>query len=310
MQEICRIDWYNRNSRRLGTLENLFAMRSAALPPIIALTTDFGLTDTYVGVMKGVILGIVPQARLIDVTHAITPQNILEASLRLASACPYFPAGTLHLVVVDPGVGSDRAAVVVQTETSLFVAPDNGVLTLPLRRTPPRRIVRLGEAARAFCRHPVSATFHGRDLFAPIAAHLAAGLPLEALEDREEAGTLVELALSEPQPEQDAVGRPRLRLHVLYIDHFGNLITDLTPERWDAWQQEAACEDPEDLSTRTEIQIGEARWRGILRTFADVAAGSPLAYWGSAGYLEVAVRNGNAARTFGLSPGATLLLTG
>src|SRR5581483_4316382 len=148
---------------------------------VITLTTDFGLDDIYVGVMKGVLLGIAPNARLVDLTHAIAPQNILEASLRLAAAVPYFPPGTIHLVVVDPGVGSERRAVVVETEQSRFVAPDNGVLTAPLRQNPARRVLILGEAARPYFRHPVSATFHGRDLFAPIAAHLAAGLPLEAL---------------------------------------------------------------------------------------------------------------------------------
>ncbi len=277
-------------------------------PPIITLTTDFGLSDTYVGTMKGVILGIAPQARLIDLTHAIAPQNVLEASLRLATACPYFPTGTIHLVVVDPGVGSERAAVVVETETYRFVAPDNGVLTAPLRRTPAQRIVRLGEAARAYYRHPVSATFHGRDLFAPIAAHLAAGVSLEALEDRDVSATLIELPIPEPQAEREAGQRAQLRLHVLYTDRFGNLITDLTPERWAAWLQEVAPGQEAAPTAQAEIEIGAARWQGIMRTFAEVAPGSPLAYWGSAGYLEIAVRDGNAARTFGLTSGDTLLV--
>jgi S-adenosylmethionine hydrolase len=285
-------------------------MRGASSPPVITLTTDFGLSDTYVGVMKGVILGIAPEARLVDLTHDIAPQNVLEASLRLASACPYFPAGTIHLVVVDPGVGSDRAAVVVETETGLFVAPDNGVLTVPLRHTPTRRILRLGDAARAYFRQPVSATFQGRDVFAPIAAHLAAGLPLEALQEEERPESLVVLQLPEPQAERDAAGRPSLRLHVLYADRFGNLITDLNTERWVAWKREIASESPNNLATHSEVQVGEICWQGIVRTFADVDLGSPLAYWGSAGYLEIAIRNGNAAHTFSLSPGDTLRLIG
>ena len=276
---------------------------------VITLTTDFGLDDIYVGVMKGVLLGIAPNARLVDLTHAIAPQNILEASLRLAAAVPYFPPGTIHLVVVDPGVGSERRAVVVETEQSRFVAPDNGVLTAPLRQNPARRVLILGEAARPYFRHPVSATFHGRDLFAPIAAHLAAGLPLESLgEPLADSKSLVEIAIPEPLSERTEAGRPALRLHVLYTDRFGNLITDLTAPRWEAWQRKIGSAADSEDAARLTIETGTTQWKGIARTFADVAVGSPLAYWGSAGHLEIAVRNGNAAQALRLLPGDTVRL--
>ncbi|HLV79951.1 MAG TPA: SAM-dependent chlorinase/fluorinase [Chthonomonadaceae bacterium] len=270
---------------------------------LITLTTDFGLADTYVGVMKGVILGIAPAARLVDLTHAIAPQDLLEASARLEAAIPYFPPGTIHLVVVDPGVGTERAALVVETDTGLFVAPDNGVLTLPLLQFPARRAIRLGEAARRYFRQPVSATFHGRDVFAPIAAHLAAGVAPESLGESVPPELLFTLSVPEPQAGRDAEGRPTLHLHVLYADRFGNLITDLTAARWAAWEQEVG-----DLDAGVTVQAGETRWQGLARTFAEVPIGRPLAYWGSAGRLEVAIRNGDAAQTLGLSPGDPILL--
>lgn len=280
---------------------------SSADPPLITLTTDFGLIDTYVGVMKGVILGIAPQARLVDLTHDIAPQNVLEASVCLEAAIDYFPEGTIHLVVVDPGVGTERAAIVVQTETCRFVAPDNGVLTLPLRRRPAQRVVQLGAAAQPYFRQPVSATFHGRDVFAPIAAHLAAGVPLDALGDPISPESLTTLPLPEPRAERTAARAFVLRLHILYTDRFGNLITDLTHARWAAWQEELGGSKA-DLSGQVAVQAGDRRWQGIARTFADVADGSPLAYWGSAGRLEIAIRNGNAAWTLRPDPEEELLL--
>jgi hypothetical protein len=145
----------------------------------------------------------------------------------------------VHLVVVDPGVGSARNAVVAQTETCLFVAPDNGVLTLPLRRKPAESVVRLTEKAQPYFRQPVSATFHGRDVFAPVAAHLATGLPPEALGALCAPETPVTLPIPEPERDRAAAGRPRLRAHVLYADRFGNLITDVTPIHWTDWLRES-----------------------------------------------------------------------
>jgi S-adenosylmethionine hydrolase len=292
---------------------------TALQPPLITLTTDFGLSDTYVGVMKGVILSIAPQARLIDLTHDVAPQNLLEAGARLDAAIDYFPPGAIHLAVVDPGVGSARAACVVETERALFVAPDNGVLTQPLRRIGIERFVRLGDTARPYMLPAVSATFHGRDVFAPVAAHLANGLPLAALGEVQEpdaagGSLLVSLPLPAPQPGRDAEGRSILQLHVLYADRFGNLITDLSPTDWETWRragaygtmetQRASREDRQAV----EIRAGARNWQGIARTFADVPQGEPLAYWGSAGRLEIGIRDGNAQRELGIGPGDTLLM--
>lgn len=280
-------------------------------PPLITLTTDFGLSDMYVGVMRGILFGIAPHARVIDLTHAIAPQNVREASARLDSNVDYFPPGTLHVVVVDPGVGSERSVCVVQTGRYLFLAPDNGVLTLSLRQRPVRRAVRLTEAAKPYCRPTISATFHGRDVFAPVAAHLAMGLPLEALGERVAPDALVRFPVAGPQAETDADGLPALRLTVLYADHFGNLITDLTPQEWTVWRQTylpAATE--EEASTGVQIRVGATQWSGIARTFSDVAPGQSVAYWGSDGRLEIGVRDGNAARISGLSPGDSVYLTG
>ncbi len=278
---------------------------TALQTPLITLTTDFGLSDTYVGVMKGVILSISPQARLIDLTHDIAPQSIREAGARLDAAIDYFPSGAIHLVVVDPGVGSSRAACVVETDRALFVAPDNGVLTQPLSRRPMRRCVRLNEAAQRYLLQPISATFHGRDIFAPVAAHLANGLPLTMLGDVqtpeiEGYAPLVTLPPSAPRAEHDENGRPILRLHVLYADRFGNLVTDLTPEYWAQWWENSGVGAESDAIDAVEIVAGNRRWRGIARTFADVAPGEPLAYWGSGGALEIGVRDGNARRELGL----------
>lgn len=273
-------------------------------PSIVTLLTDFGAADTYVGVMKGVILSIAPKARLVDLTHEIGPRNVLEASVRLEGAAPYFPAGTIHLAVVDPGVGSERDALVVQTERFLFVAPDNGILTHVLRSASVRRITRLKEAARRYFLPIVSATFHGRDVFAPIAGHLASGLPPAALDDGGPETPPASLPLLQPELTMQESGARACYLHVLWADRFGNLITDMSREFWTAWVPEHMHGAEADCV----IQIGDTIWQGIRRTYADAPPGSPLAYWGSGGYLEIAMRNGSAAATFGIAPGAPIML--
>lgn len=280
----------------------------AAPLPVITLLTDFGLSDTYVGVMKGVILGIAPQARMVDLTHDISPQNILEGSARLATAIDFFPPGTVHLAVVDPGVGSSRAALVVETAVCRFVAPDNGLLTLPLRHLPPARVIRLTEKAARYTRQPVSATFHGRDIFAPIAAHLAAGVPADALGNECAPEEIIWLPLPETTTQTDSPARTVLRIPVLYSDRFGNLITDLTPARWAEWLR-AQGEVEATAAQRVQIRAGNRQWQGLVRTYTDVAVGAPLAYWGSAGRLEIGIREGDAAFTLGLSSGDTFQIS-
>lgn len=260
--------------------------------PIITLTTDFGLHDPFVGVMKGVILGIAPAAVIVDLTHDVPPQDILAGALALEAALPYFPPDTIHVAVVDPGVGSDRRAIAAETETGLFVGPDNGVFTAALGRRRVLRAMRLTNPM--YFHHPVSATFHGRDVFAPVAAHLAAGVPLEAL--GEPAGELVRISLPDPVARDQA-----LEIHVLHIDRFGNLVTDLTAEQYARWRA-----DRPDANAR--LRVGNREVNGVRRTFADADPGEPVAYIGSGGRLEIAIRNGNAAKDLRVGLGAAILL--
>ncbi len=257
--------------------------------PIISLTTDFGLADAYVGVMKGVILGICPEAALVDISHTIAPQSIQQAAFVLSTAVPYFPVGTVHLVVVDPGVGSDRRPIAVRTERAFFVAPDNGVLGLALAPDPPRQVVRLSN--QAYRLPSVSATFHGRDIFAPAAAHLACGLDLLRLGEPIPPADLVALPHAEPQREGEGIWRGL----VLHVDHFGNLITNFRAEHL----------PPGPL----RLAVGAETIAGLHQTFADVAPGDLVAYLGSSGYVEIAERNGNAARRLAAGVGSPVYIS-
>ena len=280
-------------------------------PPIITLLTDFGTRDAFVGTMKGVMLGIAPQARLVDLSHQVPPQDVRQAAYLLMTATHFFPPGTVHLVVVDPGVGSQRRAIAVQTPRARFVAPDNGVLTFALALEPQWRAVELAEPTYRLPQ--VSTTFHGRDVFSPAAAHLARGLPLEKL------GPPLPELVRIPFPRLE-VQRDRLKGEVLSVDHFGNLRTSLLVFQWErgdrlhfkplfpAPQGASLTLDPR----RARVQAGSLSLPGIHRTFSDVPPGQALAYIGSEGGLEIAVNQGNAARQFGLGPGSpvTLLLEG
>ncbi len=245
---------------------------------LITLTTDFGVSDGYVGTMKGVILGIVPNATIVDITHEIQPHAISQAAFVIAAAAPYFPANTVHLVVVDPGVGSQRRAIAVRTGQATFVAPDNGVLTFILHPLTsdqcPSQIVHL--TRRQYWLPQVSNTFHGRDIFAPVAAYLAKGVPLFEL------GELINdpVLLEHPRPRQMTDGS--LRGHVVYVDRFGNLVTDIPA----AWLGKTA---------QWHIETSDHIIEGLSSAYADVPRGQLLALIGSAGTLELAVREGSAA---------------
>ena len=264
---------------------------------IITLTTDFGTADGFVGAMKGVILSIAPHVQVVDITHEIPPCDILAAALTLETACGYFPKGTIHIAIVDPGVGSTRSAIGVQTDNFLFVGPDNGIFELAisaeLRRNPNAvlvdgRTVRLSDPS--FHRPNPSDTFHGRDIFAPVAAWLANGNLLESMGESQ-AGR-ERLNISSPRETRDG-----LEIHVLRADRFGNLITDLTLENFQRW-------NPDARSARIEVAgkfIG-----GLLRTYSDVAPSGPLAYFGSGGRLELAINRGNAAQALKLSAGDSI----
>ncbi|MCS7222098.1 MAG: SAM-dependent chlorinase/fluorinase [Anaerolineae bacterium] len=254
--------------------------------PIITLTTDFGLQDAYVGAMKGVILSISPEVTIVDISHGIPPQAITQGAFVLAAAVPYFPEGTVHVVVVDPGVGSQRRPIAVQTPRAIFVAPDNGVLTPILRSNTsegtPVTVVHL--TRREYWLPQVSYTFHGRDIFAPVAAYLARGVPITSLGEPIDDPVILDL----PQPRRMPDGS--LQGQVVYVDQFGNLVTNI-PAKW------------LDRAVQWQIEVAGQTVEGLSRTYSDVPGGHLLALIGSTGALELAVREGNAARTLGIGVG-------
>ena len=254
---------------------------------IITLTTDFGTADTFVGQMKGVILGIAPGATVVDLTHEVPPQDTVAGALAVESAVDAFPDGTIHVVVVDPGVGTSRRALAVRATRHVYVGPDNGVLTLALRRDEPVAMVDVTNPR--YLRPRPSATFHGRDVFAPAAAYLATGVPLTDL------GPAVDhaIALGLPQPDVTPEG---VTAHVLAADRFGNLVTDLTGAALSAWL------GGHDAGGVT-VHAGEQAIAGVRRTYGDVPQGAMVAYVGSGGRLEVARRGGSAAALLGLKRG-------
>ncbi len=243
--------------------------------PIITLTTDFGTADSYVAQMKGTILAINPDACLVDVTHSIPPQNVDRASMILREAVECFPPDTIHLVVVDPGVGSSRALLAVEIGGWRFVAPDNGVLTNVLRRFSHNRVVQIQN--HRFWRTDVSTTFHGRDILAPVAAHWSLGVDLT------EFGPLHREPLVQLLERQGEQHGEELRGEVLWSDHFGNLITSVRGEQI-----------PQDNRETMTVTCGEQRIVGIHEHYAQVERERLLALIGSSGWLEIAVREGSA----------------
>ena len=256
---------------------------------IITLTTDFGLTDAYVAAMKGVILSINPEAKLIDICHTIKSQNIPQAAFVLGAAYQFFPQKTIHLVVVDPGVGTKRRAIILRTPSADFVAPDNGVLSYVIQQSSAKptedainqqqRKLESGIEAVAitkpqFWRSPVSPTFHGRDIFAPVAARLSLGFPLTDF--GETIPSVMVLPLPQPYqaPDGSLVG------HILHIDSFGNLITNIKTANL-----------PQTNLTVT-IEVGNQHISGLSRTYGE--GEELLALIGSSGYLEVSLKGGNA----------------
>ncbi|MHC1764771.1 MAG: S-adenosyl-l-methionine hydroxide adenosyltransferase family protein [Verrucomicrobiia bacterium] len=255
---------------------------------IITLTTDFGLQDWFVGTMKGVVLGIAPSATLVDITHEIAPGDVQAGAFALAAAFRFFPPGTVHVAVVDPGVGSDRAAIVVETERYRFVGPDNGLLSLAVDQAGPRKSVYRLEDRRWFLSH-VSQTFHGRDVFAPVAAHLSNGVP--ATELGPEPANFQRLAMPGPvQTPQGWTGS------IVCIDRFGNAITNL-PDHLPIFQQ----------SLLVRVRAGQsADTVRLSSSYSAVPKGEPLAILGSSGFLEIAVNGESAAQVLGLAVGASV----
>lgn len=249
---------------------------------IITMLTDFGLSDSYVAAMKGVILGICRQVRLVDVTHLVPPQQVSSGAYLLASCYRDFPPGTIHLVVVDPGVGSARKPLAIGSRNHTFVGPDNGIFSLVLDREKPWQ-------ARAItnpklCRTPLSTTFHGRDLFAPTAAHLADGFPFEQI------GPLCQPL--RPDWQRVLKAGPTVLGRIIHIDHFGNAVTSISADH--------LAEMAEDAQPVVELAGIRLQVHAI---YAEVAPGIPLALIGSSGYLEVSVHRGSASERLGLEVG-------
>jgi hypothetical protein len=237
--------------------------------------------------MKGVILSTAPESRIVDLSHGIAPQNILEGALFLAAVIPTFPAGTIHVAVVDPGVGTTRRPVIARCAGQFVVFPDNGLLTL-LERTHPFEASVVIENSALMAASP-SATFHGRDIFAPAAAHLSLGTPLTDF--GAEAGSLVKIPVPEASLDQEG----QLHGEIIHVDRFGNCITNISRDMV-----------PGDSNFR--VQVAAATLPGILRTYGDVPPGTLLALFGSSGHLEIAVSMDSAARTLELDPGTPVTL--
>ena len=254
--------------------------------PVIALLTDFGTRDHYVGALKGVALGICPDVTLVDISHDVPAHDVAAGALELAAVYRYFPAGTIFLVVVDPGVGSSRRGIAAETGDYRFVAPDNGVLTPVFDAHPPRRVVELSE--RKYARPTVSRTFEGRDRFAPAAAWLAKGIDLAAL--GRSAGATHRLEL--PHARADAEG---MTGEVVRVDHFGNLITNIDRRAFETLARDAV-----------EIHAGAHRVSRLVSTYADAPAGEICALFGSTDHLEIAANGASAAEKLALGRGAVV----
>lgn len=258
--------------------------------PLVVLLSDFGTRDHYVGTMKAVILGICPDVTMVDITHDIPPHDIQEAALELSASYRYFPNETVFLVVVDPGVGSSRRGLIIDTGDYRFVAPDNGVLTEVLRETPPKRMVEITE--RRYARPTVSRTFEGRDRFAPAAAWLAKGVQLSAF-----GRTISECkTLAIPVPEVEI---ERISGCILRVDRFGNLLTNITRKLVERFAESGVI----------QIKVGEYQIDRLVATYAEIEGDEPCALFGSTEHLEVAARSASARDLLGLDRGVPVVVT-
>jgi S-adenosylmethionine hydrolase len=258
--------------------------------PIITLTTDYGTNDHLVGVLKGVILRINPDVQIVDITHGVTPFDLLDGATVIANAYPYFPPRTIHVVVVDPGVGTERRPLIVSGQNQYFLAPDNGVLSGVFEKEQNFLVRHL--TAEHYFLHPVSKTFHGRDVFAPVAGWLSKNWQPGSM--GEEITDFKRFALPRPK---EADGQ--LKGVVLKVDSFGNLITNFRGEDLPA----AAIE-----KGAINLQVGTHAISKLVPTFANGNAGEAIAYVGSSGNLEIGVNKGSASKTLGVGRGAPVLL--
>ncbi|HHT9113762.1 MAG: SAM-dependent chlorinase/fluorinase [Planctomycetes bacterium] len=284
-------------------------------PRVITLLTDFGNQDAYVGIMKGVIAGINPFANIVDICHSIPPQDISTGAYLLYTSYKYFPKKTIHVAVVDPGVGSRRDIVCVETKDCFFLVPDNGLLSFIVQEERPKSIIRVTNS-KYFLPSP-SNTFHGRDVFAPIAAHLSLGVKPQQLGIK--INQLEQLDIPKPVPKKAG----QVEGQIIYIDRFGNLITNITKEYLikgaGGQKPEVRSKKPdafEKISKEKilskcnimETTIGKKRIVGLSKTYTDATPGEPLVLTGSAGLLEVSINQGNAQRYFKVEKGSKIII--
>jgi len=255
--------------------------------PIVTLTTDYGTNDHLVGAMKGVILAINPEVQIVDITHGVMPFDLLDGALTVAHSFKYFPSKTIHAVVVDPGVGTARRPILVAADQHYFVAPDNGVLSLAYDQSEALHAWHI--TAEHYFRNPVSSTFHGRDIFAPVAAWLSKSWQTASF--GEPITDFVRFTIPKPKP----AGEKTMKGVVLRIDGFGNLMTNFKPEDVPAL---AAADG------KFAIRIGNVQITKLSPTFAQGATGEAIAVIGSSGYVEIAMNKANAARALGVARGA------
>ena len=268
---------------------------------IITLTTDFGLKDPYQGAIKGALLSVNPRANIVDITHLVNHGDVREGAYILSGSAMYYPETTVHLAVVDPGVGTSRRPILIETEHYFFVGPDNGLFSLVAERDGIRRVIELTN--KEYFSAEVSETFHGRDIFAPVAAHLTLGVPLESfgpvISDIQGPDTVDDVERLDPQlpaTEGDALlGR------VVHVDNFGNLITNIKGEDL---MEHITHNGP----GRVEAVVMGRVVSGLSSTYGSVKGGAPVALIGSSGYLELALNRGSAAVEFGAGYGAVVEL--
>ncbi len=265
---------------------------------IITLTTDFGLRDPYQGALKGAVLNINPRANLVDITHLVNPGDVREGAYILSGAAMFYPGTTVHLAVVDPGVGTRRRPILIETENYFFVGPDNGLFSLVAERDGVKRVIELTN--KEYFRPEVSETFHGRDIFAPVAAHLTLGVPPENfgpvindMQGVDDAGRF-----DEPPPAEEGGA---LCGRVVHVDNFGNLITNIRGEDLMEYITENG-------PGRVEAVVMGRSVSGLSSTYASVEGGAPVALIGSSGYLEIALNRGSAAVEFGAGCGENVEL--
>ena len=259
-----------------------------AARPIITLTTDYGINDHLVGAMKGVILGINPDVSIVDITHGVIAHDILDGALAIGQAFSYYPPKTVHVVVVDPGVGTQRRPLLVAADQHYFIAPDNGILSAVYDRTEALHVWNI--TSEHYFRQPISNTFHGRDIFAPVAAWLTKSWQTSAF--GEAITDFVRFSLPKPKSEGQTV-----KGVVLRVDHFGNLITNITADNTPALFA---------ADKKFTLKVGNGTVSKIVPTFAQGAAGEAVAIVGSSGYLEICINRASAARTLSANRGAEI----